>query len=98
MATENVTEVTVQNQLTKRELFAGELTYAMRSEQHMWVATAAFVVDKNILKAGGGETTLLDHNNLRQVGVGCFVCEKAFDPRLLDRKCTGDPKGAKVRR
>lgn len=32
----------------------------------------------------------LDMENLVMIaGVGCFYCERAYEPRLLHRRCTG---------
>lgn len=83
-------------ELTKAELLAGEVRYAMRSEQHLWIVSATYTVDKEVLRAGGGETTLLNPERVRQLGAGCLVCNEAYDPRLLDRKCKGDPGGARA--
>lgn len=83
-------------ELTKGELLSGEIRYAMKSQQHLWIVSAMFVVHKEVLRAGGGESTLLDPETVRQIGAGCFICEEPFDPRLLDRKCPGDPTGLKV--
>lgn len=84
-------------ELTKAELLAGEVRYAMKSQTHLWVVSATFTVDKEMLRAGGGETELLNPERVRQLGAGCLVCSEAYDPRLLDRKCKGDPGGVKIR-
>jgi hypothetical protein len=96
MATDETTERPPMAELTKAELLAGEVRYALKSKQHLWIVSATYSVDKETLRAGGGETTLLNPERVRQLGAGCLICEEAYDPHLLDRKCKGDPGGVKA--
>lgn len=85
-------EVAPEQQLTKRDLFMAELNYAAKAHTHLWVATAAYVLTEDTLRDMETESPNLDTENLRQVGIGCFICERPYDKRELKRKCNGQPK------
>lgn len=84
-----------ERQLTKLDLFCGEVVYAIKSHTHLWTATALYMLSEETMRTLSEEAPNLDMENLRQVGVGCFVCQEPYDPRLLKRKCKGEPKRAR---
>lgn len=85
-------EATPHQQLTKADLFTAELNYARKSHTHLFVATAAYVLSEETLRDMETSPPLFDLENLRQVLIGCFVCEEPYDKRMLKRKCSGEPK------
>jgi hypothetical protein len=62
-----------------------------RSGDHYWIVAVAFRVDPARFD---GEQINLDQENIATIaGVGCYYCERAYEPRLLRRRCTGVPAG-----
>lgn len=65
--------------------------YDPRSGNHFWIVPVAFKVDPGNFDPS--TSVNLDHENLVLIaGVGCFHCEAAYSPRLLHRRCPGEPK------
>lgn len=60
------------------------------SGDHMWVATTAHHIADPVQALADG--LVLDAESLLYTGVGCYVCEEPFTPRLLTRRCKGEPK------
>lgn len=62
------------------------LARAERSGEHLWTAVLAFTVDPT------DDEPVFDAENLvGPVMVGCYRCEEPYVPRLLHRRCKGDP-------
>ena len=60
-----------------------------KRNEHVWIATAVYrLSDKEML---GKEQIHMDMENLAFTVFGCFVCEQAFETRLLYRDCPGEP-------
>ena len=63
------------------------VSYALKSETHLWCATAMFQINPKKL-----DEVLMDAENLLFVGLGCFICEQPLSIKLLNRTCPGEPK------
>lgn len=76
--------------------FEETYAYAIKSQTHLWGVTLMHHATEASLDAfdGGPGQPLLDADTLLMApAVGCYVCERAYEPRLRRRKCTGEPKG-----
>lgn len=65
-----------------------------REGEHVWVAMAVFRMDgKGLAEAALRDgQPVLDRENLATIEVGCYICEQQFEPRLVHRRCPGEPK------
>jgi hypothetical protein len=72
----------------------GDLLKQSRPGEHVWIAAAVFRMDgkglTETVRAGG--QPVLDRENLATIEVGCYICEQAFEPRLVHRRCPGAPR------
>jgi len=65
--------------------------YDARSGDHFWIVPVVYRV--NPVNFSPSESVHLDRENLVMVaGVGCYYCERVYEPRLLRRRCPGEPK------
>ena len=74
--------------------FQQALDYAEKAQTHVWIATAAHLVSDAQAKRlanGSDEPVIMDLENLAVMGIGCYRCEEPLNPRLVDRRCPGDP-------
>lgn len=75
--------------------FEEAYAYATKSETHLWGVTLMHRATDSTLDSLDGKdgTPLLDADTLlMRPGVGCYVCEQAYEPRMRRRKCPGEPK------
>jgi len=85
--------VPAETQAAKMEQFNQEYSYAVKSQQHLWVAVQSHVLSKTALKASGEDgPMLLDNESLRMVATCCYICVEPYDAQLLERKCKGEPR------
>lgn len=72
--------------------------YARKSRTHMWVSFAIYLHSTDALRdehdraisAGDSRAEMtLDVDNLCDVQMCCYICERVFAPRLLNRACAG---------
>lgn len=71
-----------------RERMDEALRVARLGGDHVWTMLVQHLVaDPASLTSSEGH---LDAESIVGVHVGCFRCEQAFDPRLLQRRCPGD--------
>lgn len=75
----------------KERLFSQDIDYAMKSKTHLWTAVTVHVLSADALRRRESEAPIFDLESLRSVQLGCYLCEKKFEPRELDRKCKGKP-------
>lgn len=70
-----------------------DLLEQRREGEHVWAVIASYVVSEDVVKraAAGGQVNL-DAENLAYTGLGCFVCQQPYSPRLTFRRCKGEPK------
>lgn len=68
-----------------------EMAYAEKARIHLWAAMVVYKVPADALVTG--VDVLFDPENMLSVQVGCLVCERAYEPRLLRRACKGQPPG-----
>lgn len=60
---------------------------AKASGQHLWVATVAYRIADPTNKYG-----VLDHESLfTPPTLGCFICERQYEPGMERTRCPGDP-------
>jgi hypothetical protein len=66
--------------------------YDPRAGEHYWIVTAGYRI--NPATAGKDGPLHLDRENLVHLSgtAGCYYCERAYEPRLLLRRCPGDPR------
>jgi len=77
------------------ERFEAQISYATKAQEHLWIAIASYVLSDATAKGiatDSAETPSLDIENLAGVQIGCFICERALDRRLVGRRCPGEPK------
>lgn len=88
-------ELTPGRQQAARDEFERRVSYAIKSETHLWIVTLAHYASDQLIEAMAGNTDalpLLDTETLAFPPVtGCYVCEEPYDRRLRHRKCKGDP-------
>lgn len=67
----------------------GAIGIAKLTGKHLWVAMVAYrVTDPE------RDSLMLDRENLMVYPhIGCFICEQPFTPRMMTRRCPGDPRG-----
>lgn len=66
--------------------------YDPRSGDHLWIMTTAYRVDPQRLTDPDAGPGLLGQENLLLLsGPGCYYCEQPYTPRLLHRRCPGEP-------
>ena len=72
-----------------------EIEYAVKAGEHLWTAIVTYLSSKQALRDNyeNNQPLNMDSENLLQVHVGCFICEEPFEPKMLDRRCKGQPKG-----
>jgi hypothetical protein len=64
--------------------------YDKRSGDHYWIVPLVFRVDPSTWEPG--EAINLDRENLvYAAGAGCYFCEARWEPRLMTRRCPGEP-------
>lgn len=68
------------------ERFDEQIRVAKLGGDHLWVAAAMYVVSIENIQ---GPDILLDAENLATIRVGCFICEKPYEPQLAKRRCRG---------
>lgn len=61
--------------------------------EHFWVAIASYRVsaEQALAASEPGNKVLLDMENLLDLGVGCFRCEKMFTKHEMKTRCEGKP-------
>jgi len=70
--------------------FNEQLRVARLAGEHVWVATVAHRVDDPTAAVAG--QLHLDAESIVYAGVGCFICETPYEPRMLTRRCKGEPR------
>jgi hypothetical protein len=65
--------------------------YAIASGTHLWIAAAAYRVSPDALERMVDDPLMFDAENLLSVGIGCYVCEQVWEPKLSRRRCKGEP-------
>lgn len=66
-----------------------EYEYATKSGQHLWIAACSFKINPEDLTTG--QIHFDAEGMLGTPGIGCYVCEEAYEPRLAKRRCAGEP-------
>lgn len=67
--------------------------YDPRSGDHLWTTFAVYRINPVAMTTAINEPVHLDNENLIHVGaMGCYHCEQPYHPRLLRRRCGGEPK------
>lgn len=84
--------MSAESQKPKMEQFNREREYAIKSQQHLWVAVQSHVLTAKRLETYEDGPLLMDNETLRSIGVGCFICQETFEPVMLKRKCKGEPR------
>jgi hypothetical protein len=78
-----------------KDRFTREIEYHEKSEQHLWIAVISHQMTDTLAKriATGDESVepLFDQESLRDISFGCYVCEQALDPKLVGKRCPGEP-------
>ena len=69
-----------------------EYNYAIKSGEHLWTALVSYKMDKKSLREMRDSPLLFDSENLLSMHLGCFICEQVYEPKLLDRRCPGEPR------
>jgi hypothetical protein len=91
-----VYEVTRDEVVKINERFQHELEYAEKADEHVWIVITSHRISKDMAKKIATEVQadepFLDRENIVNISVGCYRCELALDPRLVDRRCKGEPK------
>lgn len=65
--------------------------YDPRSGDHFWIIPVAFRTDPSTWDPSS--PVHLDMENLVFAsGAGCYYCEQPYEPRLLRRRCPGEPR------
>lgn len=75
--------------------FDQRLTYAEKAEEHVWIAIAHYSLTDEAAKrvmTDPNEQVILDVENLGGIHMGCFRCEEPLRPRLIGKRCKGEPK------
>lgn len=78
-----------------QELLDKDLTYALKSGTHYWIALAMFKLSDQSIKSMMTEKVHMDMENLMQVHMGCYLCEEVYSERASKRRCKGDISEAK---
>lgn len=76
------------------EALDARMAAAARNGEHVFAVMAAYSIsDDTARRLAHGQTdgVLLDAENLLSLAPGCFRCEEALTPRLLHRRCRGEP-------
>jgi hypothetical protein len=68
------------------------LERARANREHLWVMTMAHAISDQSLATMAEIPPLFDRETLLYSGLGCFVCEREYQPRLRFRPCTGEPQ------
>jgi hypothetical protein len=76
-----------------------ELLQPSADGEHVWTAMAVYRISAEQARAaydnpdGSDPAALLylDQENLANIMVGCFACEKPYSKRLSYRRCKGEP-------
>ncbi|TKJ24337.1 hypothetical protein [Blastococcus sp. CCUG 61487] len=73
------------------ERFEQDAVFAEKAEEHLWIVAVAHRIspEKVAAVAAGDESALLDAESVSIAGLGCYRCEKAYEPRLLGKRCRG---------
>lgn len=80
------------------DAFQRHIDYAVKSQTHLWIAVAAHRISDGLAKRvarGSDEPVVMDLENLAVMGISCYICEEPLNPRILDRRCPGDPSETK---
>lgn len=61
--------------------------------EHVWVATALYrVSERAVATAMAGRRSIqMDSENLVDVTLGCWTCEREYTPGLAAKPCPGGP-------
>lgn len=91
-----MSEATPARQLFAEDEFSKRMSYAEKSETHIWIVMVTHFATDQMLDGFSGvknESPILDHETIamRPVIV-CYICEESFEPRLRHRKCNGHPE------
>jgi hypothetical protein len=79
--------VSAERLLKIRERFEERYAAALRTGNHLWIATASYFV-----QVPPREGQQLDVENMAMdPAFGCYICEQVYDARLASRRCTGEP-------
>ena len=73
------------------EAIDAAMSYALKSQTHLWVATTAHRISVEALERMDEEPLLLDAESLLMTGFGCYVCERPYERSLARRRCPGEP-------
>lgn len=87
--------VSGEQRQTREVLMDREVARAVRQGEHYWLAIASFRLGPDAVRTVLGEregSPHLDTENLRDVSVGCFVCEQAATPANVGARCPGEPR------
>ena len=87
-ATEYVVDPEVM--LARHEGFEKDIEYAKKAHTHLWTVMVTFRLSDDMaekMARGMNLNPQLDRENIVNVGVGCYMCEKELDPRLIGKRC-----------
>lgn len=72
-----------------QERFDADVAYAEKAEEHLWIVAVAhrITAEKALRVTAGEEDAILDAESVGYTGIGCFRCERAFDRRLVGKRC-----------
>lgn len=68
------------------------VTWCAKTGDHMWTMNAMYLLSAKVLELVDTEPPILDIENLLYTGIGCYICEESYQPKLRLRRCPGPPK------
>lgn len=66
--------------------------YAIKAGEHYWIVVLTHAVSRDALERLPEPPTLDTESLIGNPMVGCYICEQSYEPRLLRRRCPGEPK------
>jgi hypothetical protein len=73
-----------------------EIEYHTKAKTHLWSSIAQYIHNEDNVKSAhtpGGDSLIMDRDNLIGVHIGCYICEEPYSPQVMNRACKGQPKG-----
>lgn len=86
----------VQGDRLTGERLNKEIDYCLKAKKHLWSSIVQYIHSEENVKAAhtpGGDSLIMDRDNLLGVHVGCYICEEPYNPQVFSRACKGQPKG-----
>lgn len=66
--------------------------YNPKTQEHLWIWTVAYRARPELL-GDPTHTPILDQETmLTTPGLGCWYCEQPYEPRMVHRRCPGEPR------